>query len=191
MDAEEEEAAAEDVPAQLEDRIQANYVLRTSGRLRSFDVRAVPRECGVYEVLAAFTNNSVELHRMNIYKKDSTSTRQIALARQGHRHPLRALSISSDSALILSTSNSGAKLWNAASGKCLRSLDSDYGLSAVFAPGNRHVIVGTRSGHLQLFDLGSGSMLENIEAHTKAVWSLALSPDKQGRHSLAAQLACL
>ena len=177
--AEESEASA--VPS-LDDRIEANIVLRTpGGKVRSFDVRA-GREAGEYEVLVGLANNSLEQHRLMVKRRmrDSTSSRVIALSRQGHRSPVRALAMTSDGTLLLSTSNHGAKLWNTASGRCLRSLDADYGLCAAFAPGNRHVLIGTRAGQVQLFELGSGAMLENIEAHTKAIWSLALAPDKQG-----------
>jgi len=29
-----------------------------------------------------------------------------------------------------------------------------------------------------VFDIGSGTLLEDIEAHTGAVWSICMSPDK-------------
>ena len=35
-----------------------------------------------------------------------------------------------------------------------------------------------QSGKLQIFDIGSGSLLEEITAHTGAVWSICMSPDK-------------
>ena len=37
-----------------------------------------------------------------------------------------------------------------------------------------------QSGHLQLFDVGSSQLLEEIEAHEGAVWGLSLTPDKRG-----------
>ena len=37
-----------------------------------------------------------------------------------------------------------------------------------------------QSGHVQLFDLPSSSLLEEIPAHSGAVWGLAVSPDKRG-----------
>jgi hypothetical protein len=35
-----------------------------------------------------------------------------------------------------------------------------------------------QSGKLQIFDVGSGELLEEVEAHTGAVWSLCMSPDR-------------
>lgn len=51
-------------------------------------------------------------------------------------------------------------------------------------PGDRHALVGTRSGHLQLIDFASSTMLEDILAHEPdetatdtGVWSVALTHD--------------
>ena len=71
-------------------------------------------------------------------------------------------------------------------GRCLRTLEAGYGLSACFVPGNRHALIGTRDGHLRLFDIGSGEMLDDVQAHEGAIWSIAMQPDKQGFVSASA-----
>lgn len=35
-----------------------------------------------------------------------------------------------------------------------------------------------QSGKLQIFELASGSLLETVDAHDGAVWSLCLAPDQ-------------
>lgn len=35
-----------------------------------------------------------------------------------------------------------------------------------------------QSGKLQIFDVGSGGLLEEVEDHTGAVWSVSMSPDR-------------
>lgn len=35
-----------------------------------------------------------------------------------------------------------------------------------------------QTGKLQLYDLASGSLMETLNAHDGAVWSIALSPDQ-------------
>ena len=82
--------------------------------------------------------------------------------------------------MILSTSNKGAKVWNRASGQCIRTLASGYGLCSVFAQGNRHVLIGTQEGTLELFDIASGLCLETVEAHTGPIWSIDLDPSQTG-----------
>jgi hypothetical protein len=43
---------------------------------------------------------------------------------------------------------------------CIRSIPSGYGLCSLFVPGDRHVVLGTKKGTLQIFDLVK--MLENF-----------------------------
>jgi len=68
------------------------------------------------------------------------------LDQSGHRSDIRALALSSDDTTLLTTSNSGAKLWAPGSGACVGTLEGGYGLCCVFAPGNRHVVIGTKVG---------------------------------------------
>ena len=61
----------------------------------------------------------------------------------------------------------------------MRTIEAGYGLSAIFAPGNRHAVVGTKEGNLDIIDVGASSRLQSIEAHSGAVWSLAALPDNR------------
>ncbi len=46
---------------------------------------------------------------------------------------------------------------------------------------HENVLSGTlQSGKIQIFDIGAGLLLESIEAHAGAVWSLSLAPNKVG-----------
>ena len=42
------------------------------------------------------------------------------------------------------------------------------------------MFAGTRAGHLELWELGSGTIVEKIQAHDGPVWSLDILPDKKG-----------
>ncbi|KAL4458578.1 hypothetical protein ABPG75_013443 [Micractinium tetrahymenae] len=98
----------------------------------------------------------------------------------GHRSDIRALALASDDSLCLSASNNSVKVWNPRSGACLRTMDSGYGLCALFAPGNRHAIAGTKEGTIEIFDVGTSSRIAVVNAHTGPVWSLAALPDSSG-----------
>lgn len=98
----------------------------------------------------------------------------------GHRSDVRALALSNDDQQLLSVSNNCAKVWNPASGACLGTLESGYGLCALFAPGNRHAVVGTKEGTLEVLDLGACSRSAVEGAHEGPVWSLAALPDRTG-----------
>ena len=60
---------------------------------------------------------------------------------------------------------------------CIRTLDAGYALTSVFTPSNRHVVIGTKAGTLELFDIPSATCIATIPAHNGAVWSIALTAD--------------
>lgn len=73
------------------------------------------------------------------------------------------------------------KLWNTRTLSCIRTIKTGYGLCAAFAPGDRHVIIGTKTGGLELYDLQGSRELETIEnAHKGAIWGVQMRPDKRG-----------
>ena len=41
-----------------------------------------------------------------------------------------------------------------------------------------YFVVFQQSGKLQLFDLAAGTLLETVDAHQGAVWSVCIAPDK-------------
>ncbi|KAK2138293.1 hypothetical protein NP493_8129g00002 [Ridgeia piscesae] len=111
-------------------------------------------------------------------KSEASNVCQLSLP--GHRTDVRTLTFSSDNTAILSASGDTVKVWNRSSLNCIRTMTCDYALTSLFAPGDRHVIIGTKSGKLQVFDVAAGTLLETIDAHQGAVWSVSLSPDKRG-----------
>ena len=60
---------------------------------------------------------------------------------------------------------------------CLRTVECGYALSVTFVPGDRHLIVGMKSGKILIIDIASGDILEEIPAHESEVWSVVLLPD--------------
>ena len=48
-----------------------------------------------------------------------------------------------------------------------------YGLCTIFLPGNTHLILGTREGHLLVIDIAAGDVVYVEEnAHDGAIWSI-------------------
>ncbi len=45
-------------------------------------------------------------------------------------------------------------------------------------PGDRHVLVGLKNGKMLIVDIAAGDILEEVEAHSKELWSISLLPDK-------------
>ena len=46
--------------------------------------------------------------------------------------------------------------------------------------GNRHAIVGSKEGTLEVLDVGSGEVVSSVQAHKGAVWAVTLLPDSSG-----------
>ena len=56
----------------------------------------------------------------------------------------------------------------------------DYALAILFTTGDRNVIVATKTGKLQIFDIAAGRLLEEIAAHEGEAWTVTMSPDLRG-----------
>ena len=129
------------------------------------------------QILLGLNNNSIEIWDL---LEDAPAKRVNALDIAGHNSDVRGLSISSDNSLLLSTSNKKSKVWNLATRNCIRTFESGYGLCCHFVPGNKHVLIGTKEGVIELFDIGSGELVESYKAHKNAIWSIAMRPDNRG-----------
>lgn len=162
----------------LDDEISYVQSIKMSSKMSSFDITLeTPTQA---KVVALLTNNTVECCCVNHQNKQGEITNNTKLMLPGHRTDVRTLSISSDNTAIMSGSAETVKIWNRSTLQCIRSMTCDYALCSTFAPGDRIVIIGTKSGKLQIFDVASGVLLESIDAHTSSVWSMCMSPDKRG-----------
>lgn len=89
----------------------------------------------------------------------------------GNRSDVRAAALSYDDSLLLTTGNGGTKVWNPASGVCVNSLETGYGLCCLFAPGGRYAVLGCKDGKLDVIDLGAAAVAHRVDAHTAQVCS--------------------
>lgn len=138
-----------------------------------------------------------------------SSERASSIDGPGHRAPVRALALAPDGRLALAASGDGsAKLWNVETMQHVRSVeplgsaekgeDARSGggggaageggaLSALWAPGGRHAVLGAKAGSLWLVDAATGSASRLASsAHAGPIWSLAALPDGSGFVSASA-----
>ncbi|KAM5126578.1 WD repeat-containing protein 3-like, partial [Mantella aurantiaca] len=165
----------------LQDEIQKLTNIKASSKIKSCDLLAFGK--GELKVVVLLQNNSVECFALPADPSQAgpvESNKSARLTLAGHRSDVRTLAFSSDNIALLSASAESVKVWNRSTLQCIRTMMCEYALSSLFVPGDRHVIVGTKSGKLQLFDLSSGSELDTIQAHDGALWSIAVSPDQRG-----------
>ncbi|KAK9451078.1 WD40-repeat-containing domain protein [Limtongia smithiae] len=162
-----------------------HVVVRTSARVRSVDWALTPGKDSIH-VVASLTSNCVEAYTISAqesgHKKSKNAdvpeySQQYSLNLPGHRTDVRAVAISSDDRMVASASNGSVKIWNEKTTNCIRTFECGYALCMTFLPGDSIVVVGTKSGEIEMFDVASASLIERVDAHEGAVWSLAVTPD--------------
>ncbi|KAL4897155.1 WD40-repeat-containing domain protein [Aspergillus ambiguus] len=98
----------------------------------------------------------------------------------GHRGPVNAVQLRGD--LVVSASGDGvAKLWNIASGLCVKEFPSkDRGLACVeFSDDARTILTGGNDKVIYQFDANTGDMVSELKGHVGLVRSLHLDSMNQ------------
>lgn len=133
------------------------------------------------ELVTTTSANTIEYYSIPYERKEPTQpspNKLYTIDLQGLRTDIRALDISDDNKLLATASNGLLKIWNIKTRLCIRTFECGYALTCKFLPGGLLVILGTRDGELQLFDLASSTQLQNLtDAHDAAIWSLDISSD--------------
>jgi len=172
-----ENAAALSATLSAGDELELVATIRSKHKISSCAICPMTGHKSPSRLVLSLANNSLEIWE---YKPGREAARTSVIDAVGHRSDVRAVALSSDDALCLSTSNTGVKIWNPRSGACLRTIEAGYGLCTLFAPGNNHAIVGTKEGTLEILDVRSSSRTATVEGHHGPVWSFALLPDGSG-----------
>uniref|UniRef100_A0AAY5ERG2 WD repeat-containing protein 3 n=1 Tax=Electrophorus electricus TaxID=8005 RepID=A0AAY5ERG2_ELEEL len=172
------EGGTGEVKRKLSDEIQRLTSIKASFKIRSLDCLLSPQ--GEMKMVLLLQNNTVETYTLKTKEDNPVPNKTSHLTLGGHRTDVRTLAFSSDNIALLSASAETAKVWNRATLQVVRTMECEYALCSLFVPGDRQIIIGTKSGKLQIFDLASGSLLETIDAHQGATWAVCLSPDQRG-----------
>lgn len=168
----------------ISDMLAQHVIVRPTGKVRSVDW-AMNHGHKQLQLLVATTNNQLELYDIASKEKSSKSkkeeapdySRSLSVDLPGHRADIRALSLSSDDKMLASAANGSLKIWNVKTQTCVRTFECGYALCCSFLPGDKVVVVGTKSGELELFDVTSASLIDSVSAHEGAIWSLHVHPD--------------
>lgn len=180
-----EETAPEQInigDAEIGEIIVPYVTVRTAGKVRSVAWMHI-KGSKKLRLLVGTSNNLLdvyELPRKDKSKTDSEApeySRTLSVELPGHRNDIRALALSSDDRMLASASSGGLKIWNARTQNCLRTLECGYALCCAFLPGDKIVLVGTKEGNLELYDIAASSLLDKIPAHEGAIWTLEVHPD--------------
>lgn len=156
-------------------------IIRTGGKVRS--MAWVGGKAGKsIQILVATSNNQLELFDVTASDKTKTAetpeySRTLSVDMPGHRTDIRCVALSSDDRMLATASHGSLKIWNTRTQSCLRTLDCGYALCMAFLPGDKIVVVGTREGTLEVFDIAASTLLDTIHAHERDIWALQVSPD--------------
>ena len=184
-DATELDEKAEDISsADITDFFVSYVIVRTGGKVRSADWIDV-RGSKAIQLLIGTTNNQLEVYNVPTKERSKNSkddqlpdySRTLSVEMPGHRADIRALALSSDDRMLASASNGGLKIWNVRTRSCIRTFECGYALCLAFLPGDKIVVIGTKTGELELFDIASAAMLDTVKAHEGAIWTLQVHPD--------------
>jgi WD40 repeat protein len=105
-----------------------------------------------------------------------------ALARSltGHTGPAVAVAFDLDGRLLATASHDGtARLWDLATGDCLRTLTGHNGWvnDVAFSPDGRLLATASGDGTARLWDPATGGGLRTLTGHARPVHGVAFSPD--------------
>ena len=177
-----QEADGTDTAPVVNDFIVPYVTVRTGGKVRSMDWAGGKSGKSV-SILASTSNNQLELFDVTIIDAKAKKTEQPEYTRTqsvdmaGHRTDIRCMALSSDDRMLASASHGSLKVWNTRTQSCLRTLECGYALCAAFLPGDKIVVIGTREGTLELFDIASSILLDTVQAHEREIWSMQATPD--------------
>ncbi|XP_008113480.1 WD repeat-containing protein 3 [Anolis carolinensis] len=174
----EEEQLDASIECGLQEKIQRLINIKASSKIKSFDL--ILSRKGELKATVMLQNNMIESYTLDPSVQTARVVQMSKISIGGHRSDVRTLAFSSDNIAVLSAAAESVKIWNRATLQCIRTMVCEYALCSLFVPGDRQVIVGTKTGKLQMFDLASGNILESIDAHDGALWSIVLSPDQCG-----------
>ena len=173
----------EDLSTALITEVFVSYVIvRTGGKVRSMDWAGGKTGRSV-SILLSTTNNQLEIYNVSQTGRKPNNdeppdySRNFSVDMPGHRADIRCLALSADDRMLASASHGSLKTWNVRTQSCIRTLECGYALCATFLPGDKIIVVGTRGGSLEIFDIASSTLLETINAHERDIWSLQVHPN--------------
>ncbi|KAK7049601.1 beta transducin [Paramarasmius palmivorus] len=177
----EQDGAEGDEEISLVDLFTPHAIVRASGKIRSFEFGPLNASKSHIQLFTALSSNALEVYSVPLPTKSKDTlpepSRVYSVDLPGHRADVRTLSLSSDDQLLASASNGSLKIWNMKTTACIRTMECGSAICSTFLPGDRHVAVGMKSGEINVYDVASSTLIQSIQAHTGAVWSLHIRPD--------------
>ncbi len=99
---------------------------------------------------------------------------------KGHKGPIHALAFVSGSSTLVSTGSDGTlRLWDAAKGELVRTLEAGENLTGALAVQAQSAAVGHQDGTVAIWDLERGQRLRTFKRNDALIWSIAFAGETQ------------
>ena len=99
---------------------------------------------------------------------------------KGHKGAVHAVTFVSGGALLVSTGLDGTlRLWDAAKGEPIRTLEAGENITAALGVQDRTAVVGHQDGTVTLWDLDRGQRLRTFKRNDALVWSVTFAGEPQ------------
>jgi U3 small nucleolar RNA-associated protein 12 len=103
---------------------------------------------------------------------------------------IRGVTISPNDGIFATHSFDSLKVWSvdlfSANQKgeftiqCKQSLNEANILSATILPGNKYIVLGTKSGQIALYDANTNLVMQRLQAHSREVWEVSYHTNPEG-----------
>ncbi|OQV14099.1 WD repeat-containing protein 3 [Hypsibius exemplaris] len=172
-----------------EDPLEEDEPLTASELLELQFTKLPPHKCGgkifslVFLKKAAsepptlLLNLGNSLRSVSIDVGDNLLKEASSVALPAHRFDIRTSAITSDGNTIITSCSEHLRIWNREAMQCVHTIPCDYAVSSALIPGDRFLVLGSKNGKLELFDIIEGVMHVSIQAHAGPVWGLCLYND--------------
>ncbi|XP_059621938.1 WD repeat-containing protein 3 [Phlebotomus argentipes] len=172
------DAGQEKNEVSLFDEVKKLPSIRTQCKIRGLDLLMGVN--GELRIVVSSASNFIRLFSVNVKQKNTEAQEIRSLTHIGHHTEIRSVAFSSDSLAIATGSGDTLKVWSQESLKCIRTVETGAILCCLFVPGDRHVLLGLKSGELMIVNIVVGTIVETIPAHEKELWSICSMPDLKG-----------
>ena len=134
-------------------------------------------------IVVSFANNSIQRlspEKVEENDKEKNQNKDSYLFKKvykthGHKTDIRCAGLTDEQ--IVTAGEGECRVWDIESGSCVSSIKCGYPFSMAILPGGRFVILGTKSGVIQLVDLSAATVYNEINAHKDTIWSISVSSD--------------
>ena len=163
------------------------WVVNAENKAKSLQV--LPSSSSL-QVLISFHNNRLGLYEFEMQTEHNF--KQIDIIGDFHTHQMgvRGVAISPNDAMFATHSFDSLKVWSVdlfqsnqkgeLTIECRQSISEPNILSITILPGNKYIVLASKSGTISLYDMNSNQIIQRLNAHAKEIWEVCYHTNPLG-----------